>query len=263
VRLLGLILLIVLSPLILILCALVKLTSSGPAIFRQVRVGKGGRRFNLLKLRTMYDKAEEATGPVWCLPGDSRITPLGRMLRFFHLDELPQLVNVVRGEMDLVGPRPERPEIIASERLLDRVANYNDRHLVLPGVTGLAQINLPPDQTVDCVHRKVALDIEYIRTASLALDIRILTCTALRMLGVRYGIAVRYLRLDRPEIWRTGRRSHRFLAGASGRRADHGHVSAAASSLASNGAMGLNGAAAPFDEFEAEVVPAFSHKLPR
>jgi len=262
-RLLGCILLAALSPLIILLCALVKLTSSGPALFRQVRVGKDGRPFTLLKLRTMYDDAELVSGPTWCSPGDSRITPLGKSLRLLHLDELPQLINVVRGEMDLVGPRPERPEIIAREGLAELIPTYNDRHVVLPGVTGLAQINLPPDQTVDCVHRKVALDIEYINTASLGLDLRILTCTALRMLGIRHGIAVRYLRLGRPEVWRTGRKNPRAGAGLTGRSADRVYLLGAATSLATKGAAAVNGGAASSDEFEAEIVSAMAHKRPR
>lgn len=196
-RIFGSVLLVCFSPIVLSTMILVRLTSRGPAIFRQLRVGKDGQLFTVYKLRTMYEDAEKLTGPTWAKPKDSRITPVGRMLRFLHLDELPQLFNVMRGEMDLVGPRPERPEIIERDQLLELIPGYAVRHAVLPGVTGLAQINLPADQTIDCVHRKVALDIEYIRTASRNLDYRILLCTALRMLGVRHGIAVRWLKLNR------------------------------------------------------------------
>lgn len=194
-RALGFLLLIFLLPLMLLLIALVRCTSRGPGIYGQKRVGRRGQVFTIYKLRTMYQDAEAASGPVWCKPGDSRITPLGRVLRFFHLDELPQLLNVVRGEMDLIGPRPERPKFV--KELSANISNYAQRLTILPGITGLAQINLPADETEECVRRKVNLDIEYIQTASLGLDARILLCTAMRMMGVRYGYGVRLLRLDR------------------------------------------------------------------
>jgi lipopolysaccharide/colanic/teichoic acid biosynthesis glycosyltransferase len=197
VRALATLLLIVLSPVTLASMALVRLTSRGPMIFRQVRVGKNGKEFNVLKIRTMYRDAESASGPVLCQPRDSRITPVGRILRFLHMDELPQLINVIRGEMCLVGPRPERPEIIAKHRLDEIVPGFNERTMVLPGVTGLAQVNLPADQGADCVKAKVQLDLEYIATANANLDLRILLCTAMRMLGVRHGQAVRLFGLRR------------------------------------------------------------------
>ena len=145
----------------------------------------------------MYADAEKISGPTLSQPGDSRITPVGRLFRVVHLDELPQLVNVVRGEMCLVGPRPERPEIIAKNRLAEIVPGFMDRTKVLPGVTGLAQINLPADLTPECVVPKVKLDLEYIETASAGLDLRIMLCTATRMLGIRHGRAVRFFRLER------------------------------------------------------------------
>jgi lipopolysaccharide/colanic/teichoic acid biosynthesis glycosyltransferase len=209
-RLAGGLLLVGAAPLVIILCALVKLTSRGPALYRQVRVGKDGRRFEILKLRTMYTDAEGATGPTWCLPADSRITPLGKWLRFTHLDELPQLVNVMRGEMDLVGPRPERPEIIEREELAIRIPGYHIRHRVRPGVTGLAQVNLPPDQTLDCVRAKVALDIEYVDTASLLLDLKIILCTAVQMTGLRRDLAARWLKVHRHGM--NGIAAHRVLS---------------------------------------------------
>jgi lipopolysaccharide/colanic/teichoic acid biosynthesis glycosyltransferase len=193
-RVLGLLLLIFASPVILLLVALVRCTSRGPGVFAQHRVGKGGRDFMMYKIRTMYVDAEKATGPVWCRPKDSRITCCGRLLRFLHLDELPQLVNIVRGEMDLIGPRPERPEFVA--QLVEEVPNYGQRLTVLPGVTGLAQINLPPDETTECVRRKLILDLKYISSASWGIDCRILLCTALRMMGIRHGQAVRLMRLE-------------------------------------------------------------------
>ena len=196
-RILAGFLLICCSPIMLLAMLLVCLTSSGPALFRQTRLGKNGKPFDVLKIRTMYHDAEKLSGPVLCQPGDSRITPIGKLLRFLHLDELPQLMNVVRGEMCLVGPRPERPEIIARHGLKEMVPGFAERTAILPGVTGLAQINLPADQTADCVIPKVKLDIEYISTANVSLDLRILLCTAMRMMGIRHGRAVRLLGLNR------------------------------------------------------------------
>ena len=201
-RLAGATLLVFFSPLILILVSLVRLTSKGPALFKQVRVGKDGREFEVLKIRTMYQDAEKECGAVLCKPGDSRITPIGKLLRFLHLDELPQLINVMRGEMCLIGPRPERPEIIEEHDLINRVPGFSERTKVLPGVTGLAQINLPPDQTAACVIPKVKLDLEYISTAGIGLDTRILLCTFLRMLGIRHGHAVHFFRLFREVVFR-------------------------------------------------------------
>ena len=106
-----------------------------------MRLGKNGRPFRLHKIRTMRHDCEKATGPRWAVPGDPRITPLGRFLRQTHLDELPQLWNVLRGEMSLVGPRPERPEFVPD--LEQAIPHYRDRLLVRPGVTGLAQVQLP------------------------------------------------------------------------------------------------------------------------
>ena len=189
-------LLVVAAPLILLLVAIVRLTSPGPGLYRQTRTGKHGKEFRMYKIRTMYQDAESVSGPTWCKPGDSRITPVGKVLRLLHLDELPQLINIVRGEMDLIGPRPERPAFV--ELLAREIPNYRDRLQVLPGVTGLAQINLPPDETLDCVRKKLVLDRDYIRDASPSLDIRILICTSLRMLGIRHGRAVRWFRLEHP-----------------------------------------------------------------
>jgi len=123
------------------------------------------------------------------------MTRLGYWLRHLHLDELPQLFNVVRGEMSLVGPRPERPEFVAV--LADQIPGYLNRIAVQPGITGLAQINLPPDTDLDSVRRKLVLDCEYIRTAGLLLDFRILACTLLRVIGLRGGRGVRFMGLQR------------------------------------------------------------------
>jgi lipopolysaccharide/colanic/teichoic acid biosynthesis glycosyltransferase len=167
----------------LLLVALVRLTSKGPGIYAQQRMGKGGKLFRIYKLRSMYEDAELRTGPMWCEgERDPRITPLGWWLRKLHLDELPQILNVIRGDMSICGPRPERPEIIV--KLVQEIPYYDSRLLVRPGITGLAQINLKPDQTTRCVHKKQALDLEYIETASLILDLRMIVCTAIRVLGI-------------------------------------------------------------------------------
>jgi lipopolysaccharide/colanic/teichoic acid biosynthesis glycosyltransferase len=170
------------------------MTSGGGAIYRQVRVGKNGKEFWLYKIRTMYANAEDIGGPQWARPKDTRITPVGRALRFLHLDELPQLVNVVRGEMSLIGPRPERPEFV--EQLALAIPNYEERLKVLPGITGLAQINLPADESLESVERKVIIDCDYIEKGNVYLDLRILLCTALRMMGIRHGRAPRWLGVE-------------------------------------------------------------------
>jgi lipopolysaccharide/colanic/teichoic acid biosynthesis glycosyltransferase len=169
-------------PLIGLLTLVVRLHSRGPGIYRQARLGKNAKIFNIYKIRTMRQDAEQKTGPVWATPHDTRITPLGRFLRKVHLDELPQLINVVKNEMSLIGPRPERPEIAAV--LAEKIPGYTDRMAVLPGVTGLAQINLPPDSTLDDVRRKLLLDVKYIRQAGPWLDARILMSTFVRLLGL-------------------------------------------------------------------------------
>ena len=166
-----------------VLGLLVRLTSRGPAIYSQRRVGLNGKHFTMYKLRTMRHDAERATGPVWSLPGDPRITLIGRFLRALHLDELPQILNVFLGDMALVGPRPERPDIAV--QLVKQIPNFLERLRVKPGVTGLAQVNLPPDTDVASVRRKLVLDLDYVESASLSLDLRILLCTSLRAFGFR------------------------------------------------------------------------------
>lgn len=195
-RVVALVLLVPGLPLIGLLVALVRLTSRGPGIYRQQRVGREGRVFTMYKLRSMRIDAEAGTGPVWAEAGkDSRVTPLGNALRRLHLDELPQLFNVLRGEMSLVGPRPERPEFVAV--LAEQIPGYLTRISVLPGITGLAQINLPPDTDLDSVRRKLMLDREYIDTVGPVLDLRIIVCTLLRVVGIRGGRGVWLLGLQR------------------------------------------------------------------
>lgn len=170
-------------PLMLVCGLLVRLTSRGPAFYTQTRVGRGGRIFTLYKIRTMVHECESLTGPRWSMPGDPRITPLGRFLRRLHLDELPQLLNVLKGEMSLVGPRPERPEIV--KRLRHLVPGYDRRHAVKPGITGFAQIHLPPDSCVRSVKNKLAYDLFYVRNRSLRFEAAIVLATAMKLFGLR------------------------------------------------------------------------------
>lgn len=191
---------LVLLPLIALCWLLVRLTSHGPGIYRQVRLGYHERPFVLYKLRTMRVNCENGSGPVWAAPNDPRVTPIGRLLRATHLDELPQLWNVMLGEMALVGPRPERPEIAAGLRR--RIPGYWDRLSVAPGMTGPAQLLLRPDRTLDDVRKKLALDQEYLRRRSLGLEVRILAATALALAGmpsplVRHMAGVRAGRIGR------------------------------------------------------------------
>lgn len=199
-RCLGVVLLVISSPLTLTLFFLVKLTSPGPGFYRQERVGLNGRTFQIVKLRSMVKNAESPGEAVWCVKNDVRVTPLGRALRKLHLDELPQLWNVTKGEMSLVGPRPERPEIC--QELADQIGDYFRRNAVKPGVTGLAQINLPPDESIDDVRRKQILDLRYIEEANLWLDTRMVMATALRMLGVQGETVMKAMRLCRREYLR-------------------------------------------------------------
>jgi len=191
-------------PIIGLCIVLVRLTSKGPGIYRQTRVGKGGRIFAMYKIRTMRIDAEDGTGPVWTKFSDERITPVGRFFRKTHLDEFPHLLNVIKGEMSLIGPRPERPEFVAV--LAEEVPDYLDRITVKPGITGLAQINLAPDVDIESVRRKLVLDTEYVRRATLFLDMRLLQVTALRMFGCDADWAKRVTRLRR-EVPRVSPRS--------------------------------------------------------
>jgi lipopolysaccharide/colanic/teichoic acid biosynthesis glycosyltransferase len=176
----ALALLVACSPVLVALALGVRLGSSGPAFYAQTRLGRGGVRYRIYKLRTMVHDAEAKTGPVWAsLRGDARITPLGKVLRATHLDELPQLWNVLRGEMALIGPRPERPEIAG--RVERKVAGFRGRLAVRPGVTGLAQMLLPADDPSDPTYaglrKKLALDLHYVGKVSAGLDLRIALAT--------------------------------------------------------------------------------------
>jgi lipopolysaccharide/colanic/teichoic acid biosynthesis glycosyltransferase len=185
------------APVILVLAALVKLTSRGPAFYSQTRLGLNGRPYEIFKLRTMCTDAERMSGPLWSGPGDPRVTGLGRFLRRSHLDELPQLWNVVKGDMNLVGPRPERPEFVAP--LKKAVPYYADRLQIRPGVTGLAQIQLPADTDLESVRSKVAYDLFYLRHVSLWLDIRIFFLTAFYAAGTKIRWPFRLLGMPHAE----------------------------------------------------------------
>jgi lipopolysaccharide/colanic/teichoic acid biosynthesis glycosyltransferase len=191
--LLAIVALVVLSPLMLLIAVVVKLTSRGPALYTQTRVGLdrrlpgngadnhrraldlGGKPFTIYKFRTMYLDAERQTGAVWASKGDARITPVGSFLRQYRLDELPQLFNVLKGEMNIVGPRPERPTIFAE--LTQNIAEYPLRQRAKPGITGLAQINHHYDECLDDVRKKVQYDLEYIERQGLLEDLKIMLKT--------------------------------------------------------------------------------------
>jgi lipopolysaccharide/colanic/teichoic acid biosynthesis glycosyltransferase len=190
---LALLALIAVLPLLLLIAIAIKLTSRGPVLYTQERVGLdrripgveagnhrrtvdlGGLPFTIYKFRTMRVDAEQATGAVWATQNDPRITPVGRFLRQYRLDEIPQLLNVLRGEMNIVGPRPERPTIFAELR--GHISEYPLRQRAKPGITGLAQINHHYDRSLDDVRTKVRYDLEYISRRSLWEDVRIMLQT--------------------------------------------------------------------------------------
>jgi lipopolysaccharide/colanic/teichoic acid biosynthesis glycosyltransferase len=194
---------IALMPLMLLVALAVWLTSPGPILYTQERVGidrrarralalydrrqrdDGGTVFTIYKFRSMCVDAEQGCGAVWATPNDPRVTPVGQFLRKTRLDELPQLFNVIRGDMNIVGPRPERPSIFA--KLRNDVAGYRFRQRAKPGITGLAQINNAYDQTLDDVRVKVRYDLEYLGRQSVVEDVRIMLRTVPVMLFKRGG----------------------------------------------------------------------------
>ncbi len=192
---------VVTAPLWILIAIAIKLTSKGPVFFKQERVGENkryserrkesrstdrragesfGRSFTMYKFRTMNIDAEKETGAVWALENDPRITTLGRVLRKTHLDELPQLVNVLRGQMSMIGPRPERAQIIPA--LNKSIKKYGKRLRVKPGITGLAQVRQHYDTTLGDVKKKVHYDLLYIRKMCLLMDLRIIFGTVVVML---------------------------------------------------------------------------------
>ncbi|MCA2965511.1 MAG: exopolysaccharide biosynthesis polyprenyl glycosylphosphotransferase, partial [Acidobacteriaceae bacterium] len=173
--LLALVGLVLLSPVMLLVALLVRITSPGPILHRQQRVGLNDVPFTVLKFRSMTANAEARTGAVWAKKNDPRITPLGRYLRLFRLDELPQFFNVLRGEMSFVGPRPERPEFVKA--LSEKIPFYRQRHFVKPGITGWAQINHKYGDTVEDTITKLEYDLYYIKHISPSLDLYIVLNT--------------------------------------------------------------------------------------
>lgn len=167
--------LVVLGPLIALLALLVKVTSRGPAFYLQERIGKDGRPFVFAKLRTMVHNAEAETGPVWAKEHDPRVTPLGGILRKYRLDELPQLWNVLKGDMSLIGPRPERGFFV--RRFMEEIPLYGKRLLLRPGITGWAQVHHRYDQCQEDVIEKLRYDLFYIGHVSFKLDLLILLKT--------------------------------------------------------------------------------------
>ncbi len=174
----------IIVPTILIFMLLVKLTSKGPVIYTQTRVSKGGKPFKMYKIRSMTVDAESAKGAKWAAKGDPRVLPVGRIMRKLHIDELPQIYNVLRGEMTVIGPRPERPEFV--EKLSAEIPGYEYRTLVLPGLTGYAQLNQDSDTGLGDVRKKLALDLEYIEMVTFCFDMRILLGTALKFIRSKY-----------------------------------------------------------------------------
>ncbi len=165
---LSFVLLALFSPVILLLMLLIKLDSKGPVFYRQERVGQDGRSFTLIKFRSMFQDAETKTGPVWSSEDDDRITRIGRFMRRTRLDELPQLYNVFRGDMSLVGPRPERPHFV--QQLAESIPFYPLRHVIKPGITGWAQINYGYANSLDHTVEKLQYDLFYIKNMSWVLD---------------------------------------------------------------------------------------------
>jgi exopolysaccharide biosynthesis polyprenyl glycosylphosphotransferase len=169
------ILLILTAPLSLVVAVLIKLEDGGPVIFRQARVGRDGVPFTLRKFRSMKVDAEAETGPMWAQADDPRVTKVGRWIRALRIDEIPQVWNVLHGEMSFVGPRPERPEFVAT--LQAAIPLYDHRHAVRPGITGWAQVSFPYAATVEDSRRKLEYDLHYLKSFSVWMDLVIMLRT--------------------------------------------------------------------------------------
>lgn len=176
-RMFALVLLVLLSPVILFFGFMVRFSSKGPAFYLQQRLGLNGQTYTMVKLRTMVHDAESGTGAVWASASDPRVTRLGSFLRKTQIDEFPQLWNVLMGNMSLIGPRPERPEI--AKRLELDIPHYMQRLHVKPGITGLAQLTLPADTDLESVRRKLIPDLYYVKNMSLILDVKIFAHTGI------------------------------------------------------------------------------------
>ena len=162
-------------PLMVIVAVAIKCESRGPIFYRQERVGLRSTRFMVMKFRSMVEDAEAAGRPVWAAQHDARVTTVGSIIRRFRIDELPQLFNVLKGEMSMIGPRPERPYFV--EQLSVLIPGFDHRHQVKPGITGWAQVNYPYGASVEDARNKLAYDLYYTKNRSLGLDLRILVAT--------------------------------------------------------------------------------------
>jgi exopolysaccharide biosynthesis polyprenyl glycosylphosphotransferase len=162
-------------PMMVFVALAIKCDSAGPVFYRQERVGLRGRRFAMLKFRSMRADAEADGRPIWAQTQDHRVTRVGRFIRWARIDELPQILNVLRGEMSVVGPRPERPFFV--EQFKKLIPAYDDRHAVLPGITGWAQVNYPYGASVDDAREKLRYDVYYIANYNFRLDLKILLAT--------------------------------------------------------------------------------------
>ena len=178
--------LLALGPVMAVVAALIKLTSHGPVLYHQQRVGQRGRVFVIRKFRSMRTDAEANTGAVWARQNDDRVTPIGRLLRLTRLDELPQLWNVLVGDMSLIGPRPERPEFV--DMLREKIPFYGERHAIRPGLTGWAQVRYAYGASVEDAMEKLQYDLFYMKNMSLALDLVIAFETA-KIVLLRRGAA--------------------------------------------------------------------------
>jgi len=164
---------------------LIKFTSPGPVLYRQKRVGEGNGEFTLMKFRTMCNDAEKETGAVWASENDARITRIGSFLRKSRIDEIPQLFNVLKGEMSFIGPRPERREFV--EQLAEKIPYYGKRHFIKPGVTGWAQVRYPYGASENDALEKLRYDLYYIKNYSITLDLIIVLETVKVVLFGRGG----------------------------------------------------------------------------
>lgn len=165
------------SPILIFAAILIRINSRGPVVYRQNRVGLNGKIFKIYKLRSMRIDAEKGTGAVWAKKNDPRITSVGRVLRKTHIDEIPQLFNVLKGEMSIVGPRPERPEIVRDLKTI--ICDYEKRLNVKPGITGFAQVWHKYDESIQDVRKKIKFDLLYIRKMCLLVDLRIMGRTVI------------------------------------------------------------------------------------
>jgi exopolysaccharide biosynthesis polyprenyl glycosylphosphotransferase len=177
----SIVVILVFSPVWILVAFALKLSSRGPIFFRQKRVGQNEKIFEIIKFRSMVDKAEKETGAIWAEENDPRITWLGKILRKTRIDEIPQFVNILFNDMSLIGPRPERPQIV--NRLKNKIPLYNRRHRMKPGITGWAQIKGGYDTSIEDVQKKLVYDLFYLENMSLRMDLKIMLRTVYTMIA--------------------------------------------------------------------------------